>query len=428
MSSGEKVIVVGAGLAGLNCALQLKKSGIPVLLIEAADGVGGRIRTDVVDGYRLDRGFQVLLTAYPDARRVLNYDQLQLRPFAPGALVRYDGQFHRVADPMRDPGHIVSTLVSPIGTIADKMLVAKLRLSAMQIRDARGSDSREYNGVDSASESRSTLDLLRQTGFSDAIIERFFRPFFGGVFLQNDLSTASRNFEFLFKMFASGDTAIPAMGMEEIPKQLAQQVGYENIMLNSRVLAVANDSVVLSTGQKFHAPHIVMATEEHVLSEVLYDLPSEPHDNSVSCLYFSTAGKPPVDDPILVLNGGGYGIINNMCVPSLVSPGYAPEGKSLISVTVLGTPTEADLLRRVKHELTDWFGAQTAAWEHIRTYRINHALPKQTTSKSANYQLRDGLYVCGDHMNIGSINGALESGRCVAKIISTHYDNVASTH
>lgn len=425
-SSHNEVVIVGAGLAGLGCALHLKKMGIPFTILEAADAVGGRIRTDIVDGFRLDRGFQVFLTAYPEARRVLRYNRLQLKSFQPGALVRYQGRFHRVSDPMRDPAHVLDTIASPIGTLADKMKVAKLRLAVATGATTSGSSGGSLsNGGEAAAKGNTTLQTLKTKGFSDAIIDRFFKPFFGGVFLERELSTSSRNFEFLFRMFSSGDTVLPANGMEEIPKQLAQQVGHENIRLNTRVLAVAENEVVLETGDRIEASHIVIATEGKVVSEMLYDITAPERDNAVTCLYFAADGAPPVSEPILVLNGDREGIINNLCVPSVVSSAYAPEGKSLISVTVLGNPAvdDATLEQRVRAELEKWYGAdEVRAWNHLRTYRINNALPQQpadTGSRPITYEVRRGLYVCGDHMSMSSINGALESGRRVANQIST---------
>ncbi len=421
-----QVIIIGAGLAGLNCALHLRRQNVPFLILDAADAVGGRMRTDVVDGYKLDRGFQVLLTAYPEAKQVLNYKKLNLKSYIAGAMVRHNGRFHKVSDPWRDPANMLNTISAPVGTTSDKLCLAKLQLELAYLMIQNDEAAKH-----------STMDLLKKHGFSASMIERFFRPFFGGVFLENKLDTSGKNFEFLFRMFASGDTAIPENGMEEIPRQLAELVGSDNIRLNSKVRAIAADTVWLESGQRFEAPHIVIATDIAAM-KALTDNSSSTYpptaatvpassatdlEKSVTCLYFS-ADTAPIDEAILVLNGEGHGPINNLSVPSSVSPSYAPEGKSLISATVLGNPSESDeaLKLSVRGQLAEWFGSDANRWNQLRTYRIKNALPKQEANNAqsnSSLELRQGLYACGDYMSIGSINGALESGRRVAELIGS---------
>ncbi len=410
MNNKYQVLIVGAGLAGLACAAHLKKQGISFLLLEGSDGVGGRIRTDEVDGFRLDRGFQVLLTAYPEAEKLFDYKKLKLKNYSPGALVRSNGKFHRVSDPFREPEKTIETLMSPIGNLSDKLHVARLRLTLMGQTIRQTLTSPEF----------STLEYLQRQGFSESMIDKFFRPFFGGIFLESKLETTSRKFAFFFRMFSAGDTAIPELGMEELPKQLAEKVGMENIRLNTAISAAADGKLVTSAGETFEAPYIVLATDQRSLGRLLYDIEIEPTENSTTCLYFA-AKKPPTDEPILLLNGDGIGPINNMCVPSNVSPACAPEGQSLISVTVLGTRRDNGTLETaVRSQLEDWFGSGVKEWRRLRTYRIDHALPRQTVPtqfENQRYEVRPGTFVCGDHMSTGSINGALESGRTVAETI-----------
>src|SRR5215210_6304108 len=191
------VIVVGAGLAGLACARELVRAGRSVEILEASDGIGGRVRTDTVDGFLLDRGFQVLLTAYPEARGQLNYAALGLRLFYPGALIRYHGRFYRLADPFRRPADALGSLFNPIGSPADK-----LRILALRRRAAAGSIDRLFERPET-----STMQALTRLDFSNAIIERFFQPFLGGIFLGRELSTTSRMLEFVIRMFAEGNAA-----------------------------------------------------------------------------------------------------------------------------------------------------------------------------------------------------------------------------
>ena len=209
--SEARVLIVGAGLAGLCCARHLTDQGIDCLILEGADKVGGRIRTDRSEGFLFDRGFQVLQSAYPEAQRMLDMPALDLQPFYPGALVRYGGRFHKVADPWKQPLDALASLFSPIGTLQDKVKIGRLRSRLL----------------------RSTVDelfcqpnlplneVLRLEGFSPSIIEHFIMPFFSGVFLERSLNTSRRLFDFVFRMFAQGISGLPANGMQAIPEQLA---------------------------------------------------------------------------------------------------------------------------------------------------------------------------------------------------------------
>jgi phytoene dehydrogenase-like protein len=402
----SEVIIIGGGLAGLCCARSLHEAGVSFQLLEASDDVGGRARTDETDGFLLDRGFQVLLTAYPEAQQVLDYDALDLARFAPGALVRYRGRFRHFADPWRSPRHLISTAVSPMGSLFDKLRVARLRS-----RVARGSLDALFERPETT-----TIDALRAAGFSKQIIETFFRPFLGGVFLDRELVTSSRMFEFLFRMFASGDAALPSRGMGDMARQIAGQLPQVSIRPGTRVESLDDASVRLASGEVLQADAVVVACEAPIAARLLGD-PKPPSGQAVTCLYFA-ADRPPIEEPILVLNGDGDGPINNLCVPSQVAPTYAPENQSLISVTVLGTP-DGDIEVGVREQLRDWFGTAVDDWRHLQTYRIPYALPGQAppalspVAKPA--QRRDRLFVCGDYLDTASIQGAMLSGRRAAE-------------
>src|SRR5450631_336482 len=202
----KDVVVIGAGLAGLECARLLEQRQTDVALLEASDAPGGRVRTDVVDGFRLDRGFQVLLDSYPEAQRALNYPALSLKRFLPGALVWHRGSFHRFADPFREPLAATGLLFDPVVPLMDKLRVLRLRSQVARMGNADYLEHPE----------RTTRAFLQDFGFSEVIIRRFFQPFFGGVFLETELATSSRLFEFLFRMFSTGSAGVPALGMGEI--------------------------------------------------------------------------------------------------------------------------------------------------------------------------------------------------------------------
>ena len=411
MTYDADVIVVGAGLAGLCCAGRLAAGGVDFLILERSDDVGGRVRTDELDGFRLDRGFQILLTAYPEAREVLNYAALNLRPFYAGALVRFGGAYHRVADPWRHPVDSVRSLFGPIGGIQDKLRIARLQRHVL-----RGEPADLFASPDMPSQ-----EFLRQFGFSGQIVDRFFRPFFGGVFLEPELKTSSRMLQFVFREFASGDVALPAEGMGALPRQLAGDLAPDRVRLQTEVASLEGESVILAGGERLRARAVVVATEGPAAAKLLKQV-QPPGSHSATCLYFA-AEKPPIDEPILVLNGEGQGPLNNLCVPSVVAPSYAPAGAALISASVLGPlslPHEV-LERQVQAQLGDWFGSQVDRWTPLRTYRIPQALPiiepRWEPGTDRPFKLLPGVYVCGDHRANPSIQGAMASGRRAAEAV-----------
>ncbi len=405
------VVVVGAGLAGLACALRLHAAGMPVSLVEAGDDVGGRVRTDHVDGFLVDRGFQVLLTAYPEAQDVLDYAALDLRSFYPGALVRHDGSFHRVADPFRRPLDLPQTLFGPIGTLDDKLRVALLRHRLRRLsRDAL-----------LAAAPKTTAQALADAGFSPRLIERFWRPFLAGVLLDRELGTAAALFAFTVAMFARGDAALPNAGMGAIPRQLAARLPAGALRLQAPVTAVNGNGVVLADGERSPARAVVVATDGLVASRLLPEI-ADPGSRGVSSLSFA-AEVPPVDEPTLVLAGEELGPVSHLCVPSLVAPGYAPPGEALVSVSVLdrGGMDPDKLERAVRAQLAGWFGTRAWGWRHLRTDVIAHAQPAQTPdvlrSPARPVRLRPDVYVCGDHRDTATIDGALTSGRRAAEAV-----------
>ena len=210
----NSVVIIGGGLAGLTCAKQLHAAGVEFILLEASDGVGGRVRTDEVDGFLLDRGFQVLLTAYPEATRLLDYDALNLQAFEPGSLIRTDSRFQKMSDPCRRPQHALQTAFASIGDFADKLRIGYLRWAA-----GRGDVQSIFQRPD-----HSTEEEWKRLGFTAGMVEKFLRPFLGGIFLDHDLQTSCRMLYFVFRMFSQGDTVLPAAGMGAIPQQLAAEL------------------------------------------------------------------------------------------------------------------------------------------------------------------------------------------------------------
>ena len=405
------VAIIGGGLAGLSCALTLQGQGVEAQVIEASEEVGGRVRTDRVEGFLLDHGFQVLLSAYPAAQKLLEYDALKLKAFTPGALVRHGGKFEKVTDPRRRPLQVIRTLGANVGSLRDKVQTASMGMPLL---------GKSIEQIFRKPES-STSDFLRRQRFSDAMVERFYRPFYGGIFLERELRTSSRMFEFTFKMFASGDTCVPADGMGAIPKQMAAKLPPDSIRLNARVQSVEGSSITLSSGEVIEARQVVIANGKMKLNDDGARANGGNGWRGTTCLYFA-AKRSPIGEPTLVLNGQGYGPVNHLAVMSDVAPSYAPAGMALISASVLGVPIQGDaaLEAQVRAQMVQWFGAEAMRWQLLKIYRIHQALPEQRQAVGVadqNVRLRPGLYTCGDHMGNASIQGAMESGIKAAEAI-----------
>lgn len=405
------VVVVGAGLAGLSCARHLMNRSVSCIVLEADDRIGGRLKTDVLDGFLLNHGFQVLQTAYPEARRQLDYQRLDLKPFAPGAIIRVAGKFMRVSDPRRCPQDIWSTLTAPIGTFSDRLRMIRMAYSAR-----RGSISNLFQRPD-----MTTLEYLQSRRISATMIERFFKPFFGGVCLDPAIQASSNVFKYVLRVFAEGDVSLPGQGMGAIAGQLAEDLPKGMIRTGTRVESVRPGGAVLTSGQTIKCRAVVLATDGPQTMRLL-GKPASMISQGELCLYFA-AEKAPVNDPYLILNGEGTGVINSLTVPSIVAGSYAPAGEALISVVLIGQLAIDDKTAEsaVRKELADWFGPIVQKWRHLKTYRIQHALPAQPPPipdpTVPAKPVKPGIYVCGEYQSVPGIQWALLSGRHAAEAV-----------
>jgi len=406
-------------MAGLACATWLHRAGRPVLLLDAADAVGGRVRTDVTpDGFRFDRGFQILLTNYPEARRMFDYGALNLKAFRSGAVIRLaDGQETTLENPLHAPLMAFAALASPIGTAKDKLLIGKL------VAQLAGRPPEQLL----ARPSVSTLAYLRRFGWSEQIIDSFFKPFFGGVYLDRELSTASNFFEFVFQQFTQGAATIPALGMQQLPEQLAARLPAGAIRLNTPVAAVLDGgrAVRLASGETLAAAAVVVATDGPAATHLLgagQPAPISLAARVTTCTYFATAGAAPSHGHnILHLNAQPGALVHNVAFPAETSAAVAPPGQGLVSVSTHGEHglLEDELTARLRQELAAWFGPVATMWRHLRTYRIEHALPVYAAGQPVQQALRLGetLFRCGDWTSYPSLNAALGTGRQVAEML-----------
>ena len=396
----SQVAIVGAGLAGLAAAKLVVERGHDVTIYEASDGVGGRVRTDEVDGYLLDRGFQILLTAYPVAQRVFDYDALDLRRFHAGSWVQLDTGRVRVGDPLRRTADLADTMRAPIGSMTDKM-----RLLDWRRKVAAGPIDAVWSKPECTARSR-----LGDLKFSDEFVSQFLQPLFAGITLDPKLDITSRFVEFVFRMLGEGYGAVPAKGMGQLGAQIADVLPPGTIRLSTPVEAVTADSVTVG-GITESADAVIVATDMTAAAG-LADTPDLGW-NSVTTYWFS-ADDAPYHEPLLFLNGTGEGIVNNVAVMSNVSRAYAPTGKHLIAVSHPGLDADDAMVRQ---QLRGWFGGAVSDWELLRRDDIAHAQPRHLPGEDVPVVGRrdDGLFVAGDHRQNPSINGALQSGRSAAR-------------
>lgn len=410
LSSSPRILIIGGGLAGLRCATQLEKSKCDVTLLEASDALGGRVKTDIVDGHRLDHGFQVLLTSYPQANITWDYQALNLQNFTSGAKVWDGQQVLAFPDPWKHPSKWWSAFRSPVMSFADKLRLAKLRIDL----------SNSTSSLIKSLKGKTTLEFLRDDRqFSNRAISHFFRPFFSGIFLEEPLDSSAQMFAYLFPLFAKGDTSVPAQGMGALIKQLEQGLKKTQVLMNHPVQSIENRTVTLTNGQTLSADHLVIATDAHTASKWYDDIP-EKKWNGTNCFYYSLPQDELDLEKTILLNADpNCPIISNIAPLSEVAPTYAPAGKKLIAVSSVTLSKDVNEVN-IRHELTTIFGKKAQHWKFLKSYHIPRALPNQEDLDFDRLPYREmskGVYICGDHQRHSSIQGALESGDMVAKHI-----------
>ncbi|MDP5081239.1 MAG: FAD-dependent oxidoreductase [Winogradskyella sp.] len=404
-SKDYKIHIIGAGISGLIAAKTLEENGYKSIILEATDRVGGRVKTDIVNGYQLDHGFQVLLDAYPMAIRHLDYNDLNLQAFVPGATIFSNGNAQTIGDPLRNFSLLLPTLASSVGSLGDKLKIFKLNTALK---------SKTIEAIFN-SKSTSTLAYLKAKGFSDKIINEFFKPFFSGIFLEPDLKTSSRMFEFVYKMFGEGQATLPKGGIESIPNQLKNKLKQTEFYFNTKVKTVNDEHIVLENGDVLKTHFTIIAAPAH---DLVVNLKNQK-TNWKSCynLYFEVA-KRNISKPIIGLIADQNAFINNIFYHNSLETN-SKGAHELVSVTVIKPHNlaEAELIKIVQNELKTYCDIETLGF--LKCYHIKQALPDlqdlHYEISPTETQLKPTIYLAGDYMLNGSLNAAMLSGERAAQ-------------
>ncbi|MGR6321447.1 NAD(P)/FAD-dependent oxidoreductase [Micromonospora soli] len=398
MSGEADVVIVGGGLAGLAAARRLHRAGVPWRLLEAGDRLGGRVATDEVDGYLLDRGFQVLNTAYPRLGGLLDLGPLDLGWFTSGVLVRRGDRLERLVNPLRDPAGTRGTMTARIGSLVDR-----LRFAALATGCATLPVGRLLNAPETTSEA-----ALRRAGLSDAFIEELLRPFLSGVLLDRELATSSHVLAVFLRSFARGRIGLPARGMAALPRAVAAPLPAELIEVDTPVAEVAPGRVRTGSGE-ITCRAVLVAVDPPAAATLLPQLHRVRMHGYTT--YYHSTDTPPLAEPILLLDGERRELVANTVVPSNAAPTYAPGGRHLVATSVVGPQAPPEPV--IRRELDRLYGRSTADWTHLTTVSVPDALPAMPPPQGRLRKpvaLADGLFVAGDHRDSPSIQGALASG------------------
>ncbi|MBD0777615.1 FAD-dependent oxidoreductase [Maribacter sp. ANRC-HE7] len=401
----HNIHIIGAGVSGLIAAKVLEDQGFYPKILEASDTAGGRVKSETVAGYTLDHGFQVLLTAYPAVQKYLDLKALDLQQFIPGAAIFNNGKQNIIGDPLRNIRFLFPTVFSGIGNFSDKLKVLQLNRILKQKSVLEIFEEQE----------ETTLSYLTGFGFSPQMIEQFFRPFFSGIFLEPDLRTSSRMFQFVYKMFGEGHATLPKSGIAAIPQQLVQQLEHTTIRYNCPVASVKNKEIVLDNGEVLQTDYTIVATEASALIPNLKNQTTAWH--SCETLYFETETKV-ISYPLIGLIADKSALINNLFYPTSLHTSGNTENE-LLSVTVVKDhhlSAEA-LIAQVQEELKRYCNIDTLKF--LKKFTIPKALPDLiglTYGLSpSETQLTSEIFLAGDTLLNGSLNAAMISGESAAK-------------
>ena len=395
LASHTDIIILGAGPAGLACALKCQQLGREYLLIEGSNRIGGRLGSLYEDGYIFDLGFQVYNSAYVNTNRLLDLDELNLKYFKPGTAVHYGNSFQILSDPLRDISKVFSTIFSNITTVSDKLKILSLKnsLSNYKIEEDKTDDI-------------TTLRFLKQYGFSDKMIDNFFIPFFSGIFHEKALDTSSKFFKYVFSNFNNGLASLPEKGMQVIPEQLMSKIDIERVMMEKTAINIDDgNKVIFDDGDIFKGENIILTGESTTLAgKIKYEY------NEVNTIYFTTENEIENGDYIHLFPEDD--MINNIAIPSSISSAYSNGHSHLISITILEYDcSDLELIKKIRKRLSNYYGGEPGSYDFLRTFSISKATIKQPVGHFERKKIvKNGLIIGGEQATNGSIEGAIISG------------------
>ena len=408
MSKQVEVAIIGAGLAGLACAIELQKNNINFQIFEASDGVGGRVRSDVIDGFILDRGFQLYNPSYSEGKRLLNYEALDLKPFIPGVAIRDNKRLRIVVDPFRAKGFKLNLLKDIPGNPLSYLGLLRYFLSYLVTSDAQIATTKDISASDS----------LIKSGVRGNLLEKLLRPFLKGVFLESELKTSRKFLDVVLKTFLRGIPSVPAQGMQVISDQLASKLPMEKISLNMKIIKIEGNKLQ-TENEEIIAKKIVVATDP--TTAISWLNLEEKIMHTVTTWYFKAdqrVAELVKGKPILFVDASNNGPLTNAVVLTNAASSYAPPGQVLVSASAISPHQNADL-ESVKKHLSVIFGLDTNSWQLIKQYQIKEALASMYPPFSLinSNQISEDLFVAGDHRATSSIQGALLSGTNAATLV-----------
>ena len=408
MSKQVEVAIIGAGLAGLACAIELQKNNIDFQIFEASDGVGGRVRSDVIDGFILDRGFQLYNPSYSEGKRLLNYEALDLKPFIPGVAIRDNKRLRIVVDPFRAKGFKLNLLKDIPGNPLSYLGLLRYFLSYLVTSDAQIATTKDISASDS----------LIKSGVRGNLLEKLLRPFLKGVFLESELRTSRKFLDVVLKTFLRGIPSVPAHGMQVISDQLASKLPMEKISLNMKIIKIEGNKLQ-TENEEIIAKKIVVATDP--TTAISWLSLEEKIMHTVTTWYFKAdqrVAELVKGKPILFVDASNNGPLTNAVVLTNAASSYAPSGQVLVSASAISPHQNADL-ESVKKHLSVIFGLDTNSWQLIKQYQIKEALASMYPPFSLinSNQISEDLFVAGDHRATSSIQGALLSGTNAATLV-----------
>ena len=410
----QKIHIIGAGVSGLIAATVLENNRYHPIILESTDRIGGRVKTDCIQNFNLDHGFQVLLTSYLFAQKYLDYKSLELEEFLPGAILFKNKKKITIGDPLRNLSFLFPTLLAPIGSVSDKFKILKLtnRLKRKKISEIFSEPE------------LTTFEYLKKNGFSNQIIDDFFRPFFGGIYLEDELSTSSRMFEFVYKMFSKGKAAIPNNGIAAIPNQLKSKLKNTQFNFNTVVEAVKTNEIKLKDFSTIKSDFTIITSGASSLISNLSG--SSIKWKSCQTLYFLTPERI-IRKNLIGLSSISNSLINNIHYSKKIDQISEAE-KYLLSVTVIKKHHLSDLvlIESVKKELIEIFGIYKTKF--LKLYNIKKALPDlnkiQYEMQPSETQILPGIYLAGDEQLNGSLNAAMISGERAALAVIESITNI----